>query len=46
MQTFKKAVAAGMMIGIGATIFLATDSKVAGAFPPPLFFPEGVPENN
>ena len=32
MQTFKKAVAAGMMIGIGATIFLATDSKVAGAF--------------
>ena len=32
MNTFKKAVAAGMMIGIGATIFLATESKVAGAF--------------
>ena len=32
MQPVKKAVAAGMMIGIGATIFLATDSKVAGAF--------------
>ena len=32
MQTFKKAVAAGMMIGIGATVFLAVDSKIAGAF--------------
>lgn len=38
METFKKAVGAGIMIGIGATIFLATDSKIAGA----VFFSVGL----
>lgn len=31
METFKKAAAAGFMIGIGAVVYISCDSKIAGA---------------
>ena len=37
-ETFRKAVGAGLLIGIGATVFLSCDSKIAGA----LFFCVGL----
>lgn len=38
LEVFKKAVASGLMITIGSAVFLATDSKVAGA----VFFSVGL----